>query len=88
MNFPSSNGFEIRKPLFRMPTHVDVGEFGIASSRGSFGDATTCRARAASSAGGKVFLGCKIIVPLIPKDMFRLVCLVKLVFFAREGVAF
>ena len=30
----------------------------------------------------------KIIVPLIPKDMFRLVCLVKLVFFAREGVAF
>ena len=29
-----------------------------------------------------------IIVPLIPKDMFRLVCLVKLVFFAREGVAF
>ena len=37
------------------------------------------------------FLFClrkKIIVPLIPKDMFRLVCLVKLVFFAREGVAF
>ena len=34
---------------------------------------------------------CKIfekIDPLIPKDMFRLVCLVKLVFFAREGVAF
>ena len=30
----------------------------------------------------------KIIDPLIPKDMFRLVCLVKLVFFAREGVAF
>ena len=30
----------------------------------------------------------EIIVPLIPKDMFRLVCLVKLVFFAREGVAF
>ena len=29
-----------------------------------------------------------IIDPLIPKDMFRLVCLVKLVFFAREGVAF
>ena len=26
--------------------------------------------------------------PLVPKDMFRLVCLVKLVFFAREGVAF
>ena len=39
-------------------------------------------------------IGCKdgkfseIIDPLIPKDMFRLVCLVKLVFFAREGVAF
>ena len=30
----------------------------------------------------------EIIDPLIPKDMFRLVCLVKLVFFAREGVAF
>ena len=30
----------------------------------------------------------QIIDPLIPKDMFRLVCLVKLVFFAREGVAF
>jgi hypothetical protein len=30
----------------------------------------------------------KIIDPLIPKDMFRLVCLVKPVFFAREGVAF
>ena len=30
----------------------------------------------------------KIIDPPIPKDMFRLVCLVKLVFFAREGVAF
>ena len=30
----------------------------------------------------------KIIDPLVPKDMFRLVCLVKLVFFAREGVAF
>ena len=29
-----------------------------------------------------------IIDPPIPKDMFRLVCLVKLVFFAREGVAF
>ena len=29
-----------------------------------------------------------IIDPLVPKDMFRLVCLVKLVFFAREGVAF
>ena len=34
---------------------------------------------------GKVL---QIIDPLIPKDMFRLVCLVKLVFFAREGVAF
>ena len=31
---------------------------------------------------------CEIIDPPIPKDMFRLVCLVKLVFFAREGVAF
>ena len=30
----------------------------------------------------------EIIDPLVPKDMFRLVCLVKLVFFAREGVAF
>ena len=30
----------------------------------------------------------QIIDPLVPKDMFRLVCLVKLVFFAREGVAF
>ena len=30
----------------------------------------------------------QIIDPLIPKDMFRLVFLVKPVFFAREGVAF
>ena len=35
--------------------------------------------------GFRVF---QIIDPLVPKDMFRLVCLVKLVFFAREGVAF
>ena len=34
------------------------------------------------------FMKIKIIDPLIPKDMSRLVCLVKLVFFAREGVAF
>ena len=37
------------------------------------------------SRGAHIF---QIIDPLIPKDMFRLVCLVKLVFFAREGVAF
>lgn len=30
-----------RRPPIFPETHVDVGEFGIASSRGSFGDATT-----------------------------------------------
>ena len=35
-----------------------------------------------------IFRRFRIIDPLVPKDMFRLVCLVKLVFFAREGVAF
>ena len=36
----------------------------------------------------KFNLRIQIIDPLIPKDMFRLVFLVKPVFFAREGVAF
>ena len=40
--------------------------------------------------GTKVCKSCRyrIIDPLVPKDMFRLVFFVKPVFFAREGVAF